>query len=234
MPLPPKKSTPEQERVTTPPPFRPRLRPNPNIPSPRELDSPPPDSPPVSSDPAAEIEFKKPPALPGSLDSFPTLSDAEAQRIWDWMQQASERLRDLEKDRRRDLVRLLQLQDTVEETDRKAEGSLAGIQSAAEAFGELRKDQRRLESRLNRSMQDDVVTAQHLADLERRLNKAADLAGSEAGGRAGRTAGRKTATKLGSVIGALMIVLEIARLIYASHEAPRETPRPTSTGWTQR
>lgn len=150
---------------------------------------------------------------PGSQDSLPVLTDEQAQRFWIELQTLEERLGDVESERGRDLSRYVSLQEQSE--------------TSANDLNELWREIRGLRKRLDASIQDDVVTARQIADLEKRLavkaaqeterlSARADLAAEEVAGPLAARTGSRAARKWAALVTGLGIVAELVRWYFTA------------------
>lgn len=153
------------------------------------------------------VQVRRPPVLrypkaPGSQDSHPVLTDEEAKRFWEELQDVDVRLKTIEQERGRDISRLIVLGEKVD--------------TLSQDTDELWRESRSLRKRHDASIQDDIVTARQIADLEKRLAARADLAAEEVAGPLAARTGSKEARKWAGLVTGLGVLAELIRWYFAA------------------
>jgi hypothetical protein len=155
----------------------------------------------------------RPGKAPGSQDSHPVLSDEQAKRFWEELQSVEERVLAAENERGRDLARYVSMQERVD--------------TLGTDMDEVWREVRSMRKRLDASIQDDVVTARQIGDLEKRLavraaqeserlSARADLAAEEVAGPLAARTGSKAARKWAALVTGLGLLVELLRWYFAS------------------
>lgn len=141
------------------------------------------------------------PKNPKSADSFPGVTPDESKRLWQVLERLERRLDEGDRDRGRDMVRHVELEEQVHEQSlelREVKKMLHGANELAKATNNLSNEVRGL---LNR----DAEQEKRLGQIELR----AVQAGVDAGGAAGVEAGSKAGGKAGGKWAGIMTLVGI-------------------------